>query len=73
MVPHSWIKEVMEMMRITDSIMKLMLDSMQRWKTGLQYEGKQLEEVQIRRGICDGDDPNDQHCEGNKTSIHTQE
>ena len=32
-----------------------MLDSMQRWKTRLEYEGKQLGEVRIKRGIFQGD------------------
>ena len=55
MVPHSWIEEVMGMMGIADNIKKFMLDSMQRWKTRLEYEGKQLGEVRIKRGIFQGD------------------
>ena len=83
MVPHSWIEEVIGMMGIADNIKKFMLDSMQRWKTRLEYEGKQLGELRIKRGIFQGDSlsplmfvmamiPTDLRPEENKTNIHTQ-
>ena len=43
------------MMGIADNIKKFMLDSLQRWKTRLEYEGEQLGEVRIKRGIFQGD------------------
>ena len=55
MVPHSWIEEVMRVMEIADNIKKFMLDSMQRWKIRLEYEGKQLGEVRIKREIFQRD------------------
>ena len=55
MVPHLWIEEVMGMMGIADNIKIFMLESIQRWKKRLEYEGKQLGEVRIKWGIFQRD------------------
>ena len=55
MVPHSWIKEVMNITGVAENIKKLMTSSMENWGTVLTSNGKELGSVSIRRGIFQGD------------------
>ena len=55
MVPHSWIKEVAEMFGVADNIKKLLFNSMDKWKTILTSNNEVLGEVDIKRGIFQGD------------------
>ena len=55
MVPHSWIKECLNMFGIADNIKELLINSMDTWRTELTSCGENIGEVRIRRGIFQGD------------------
>jgi len=55
MVPHSWILESVTLVGIADNIKRLLKNSMDNWKTELNAYGTMLGEVNIRRGIFQGD------------------
>ena len=55
MVPHSWIQEVLHMMKVAGNVSELLERSMGQWKTVLTANGEVLGEVEIRRGIFQGD------------------
>ena len=55
MVPHSWIIECMEMYGAAENITNFLKRTMINWKTILTASGTTLAEVNIRRGIFQGD------------------
>ena len=55
MVPHSWICEMMEMVKVARNVESLLSRSMSDWKTLLTANGDVLGEVDINRGIFQGD------------------
>jgi len=55
MVPHSWILESVTLVGIADNIKRLLKNSMGSWKTELNAYGTMLDEVNICRGIFQGD------------------
>ena len=55
MVPHSWLLEVMEMMGVAKNVRELLRSSMDDWRTELTVNGEELGEVNIKRGIFQGD------------------
>ena len=55
MVPHSWIIATRGMVGLSDNIIGLIKQSMNKWKTNLYADGKLLGSVTIRRGIFQGD------------------
>ena len=55
MLPHSWILETLELCKIAGNVEKLLRGSMSSWKTVLTNNGETLGEVQIKRGIFQGD------------------
>jgi hypothetical protein len=55
MVPHSWIIETLKMVGVADNIIDFISRSMCQWKTNLYSDNQFLGEVNIRRGIFQGD------------------
>ena len=55
MVPHSLIREVLGDMKTSRNVVKLILNSMEKWKTRLECDGNALGTVNIKRGIFQGD------------------
>ena len=55
MVPHSWIKTILDWTGVADNIKALMKNSMEKWQTTLTSNGASLGEVKIKRGIFQGD------------------
>ena len=55
MLPHSWILETLGMIKVAKNIEGLLMRSMADWKTVLTANGKILGDVDIRRGIFQGD------------------
>ena len=55
MVPHSWISECLEMFGIANNVQDFLNNSMKSWKLELNASEKTLGEVDIRRGIFQGD------------------
>ena len=55
MVPHSWILESLELVQVSDNILKFVKRSMANWQTELTSCGESLAKVNIRRGIFQGD------------------
>ena len=55
MVPHSWIVEMLRMVKVAGNVEGLVTRSMKDWKTVLTSNGEVLGEVDIRRGIFQGD------------------
>ena len=55
MLPHSWILETLALIKVAKNIEGLLKRSMANWKTVLTANGKTLGEVDIRRGIFQGD------------------
>ena len=54
MVPHSWISECLEMFGIANNVQDFLNSSMKSWKLELNASGKTSVEVDIRRGIFQG-------------------
>ena len=55
MLPHSWIIESLQMARVAKNVEGLLRGSMSDWKTVLTAGDETLGEVEIRRGIFQGD------------------
>ena len=55
MVPHHWMIEAIKMVGITNNIMNLFESSKETWRTELITCKETLGEVDIRRGIFQGD------------------
>ena len=55
MVPHSWILECMSMFGIAKNMEEFLKNSMAKWKTELFVYGQSLGQVNIKRGIFQGD------------------
>ena len=55
MVPHSWILKCLEMVCEAKNMITIISNSMVNWKTVLTSEGTDLGQVDIRRGIFQGD------------------
>ena len=55
MVPHFWTIEVMKIVGIADNIVNVFQNSIETWKTELIACHESLGEVDIRRGIFQGD------------------
>ena len=54
MVPHSWINQCLEMFGIANNVQNFLNNSMKSWKLELNASGQKLGEVNIRRGIFQG-------------------
>ena len=50
MVPHSWIKETLNITGVAKNIQHLLTNSMEKWGTLLSSNGNELGKVDIRRG-----------------------
>ena len=55
MIPYSWIRECLELFGVADNIKRILSSSMKNWKLELTSSGVSLGEVNIRRGIFQGD------------------
>ena len=55
MVPHGWMIEAIKMVLIADNIVNLFENSKETWRAELTACNESLEEVDIRRGIFQGD------------------
>ena len=55
MVPHSWILKCLEMVGAAKNIISTISNSMVNWKTVLTSGGTVLGQVDIKRGIFQGD------------------
>ena len=55
MVPHSWLMECTAMLGVALNVRRMLSNSMKRWKVELTSGGQTLGEVNIRRGIFQGD------------------
>ena len=54
-VPHSWIKECMNMFSVAENVRKFLEKSMTKWQLSLASNGKDLGDVNVKRGIFQGD------------------
>ena len=54
-VPHSWILECLDMLGIADNVRSFLEKSMKKWKLLLSSIGSNLSEVDVNRGIFQGD------------------
>ena len=55
MVPHSWLEECLEIFGSADNVRKLLSNSMKTCRAELTAFGESLGDVQIKRGIFQGD------------------
>ena len=55
MVPHIWISECLETFGIANNVQDFLNNSIKSWKLELNVSGKTLGEVDIRKGIFQGD------------------
>lgn len=55
MVAHSWIKSVLEILKVLDNIERFIADSMENWRTILESAGQQLGEVRNKHRIFQRD------------------
>ena len=54
MVPHSWIKECLDLFRVAENIKTLLANSMETWRVMLWTGNSELGEVDIKLGIFQG-------------------
>jgi hypothetical protein len=54
-VPHSWVNECMEIFGIAENVRDFLQRSMKQWKLSLTSNGEELGDVDIKRGIFQGD------------------
>ena len=54
-VPHSWIIECLDLLGVAEKIKSLLVNSMEKWKVMLCSGNSELGEVEIKRGIFQGD------------------
>ena len=54
-VSHCWLKKCTMMFGVADNMQKVLVNSMEKWKTELTSGGQKLMTVKIRRGILQGD------------------
>ena len=55
MAPHSWILECLNLFGVAENIKTLLVNSMEKWKVVLCSGNSELGEVEIKRGIFQGD------------------
>ena len=55
MVPHLWIIECLDLFGVAENIKSLLVNSMEKWKVMLCSGNSELGEVEIKRGIFQGD------------------
>ena len=55
MVPHSWIIECLDLFGVAKNIKSLLVNSMEKWKAMLCLGNSELDEVEIKQGIFQGD------------------
>ena len=55
MAPHSWIKEMLGIVKVAENVKGLLSCSMENWNTSLTANWEVLGEVEIKRGIFQGD------------------
>ena len=55
MVPHSWIIEYLDLLGVAENIKSFLVNSMEEWKIILCSGNSELGEVEIKRGIFQGD------------------
>ena len=53
-VPHSWIKECLDLFGVAENIKILLVNSMERWRVMLCTGNSELGEVDIKRCIFQG-------------------
>ena len=55
LIPHSWILETMNITGMAKNVIGLIKKTMKSWNTRLEYSGEHLTNVDIKRGIFQGD------------------
>ena len=55
MVPHLWIVECLDLFGVAGNIKSLLVNSMEKWKVMLCSGNSELDEVEIKQGIFQGD------------------
>lgn len=55
MVPQSWLKEAVELVRLADDVNKILFNIKERWKNILTANNQLLRKINIRRGTFQGD------------------
>ena len=55
MVPHSWIIQCLDLFEVAESIMSLLVNSMEKWTIMLRSGNSELGEVEIKRGFFQED------------------
>ena len=55
MVPHSWIIECLDLFEVAENIKSLLVNSMETWKVMLCSGNSELCEIEIKRGVFQGD------------------
>ena len=55
MVPHSWIIGCLDLFGVAENIKSFLVNSMEKWKVMLCSGNSELDEVEIKQGIFQGD------------------
>ena len=55
MVPHSWIIKCLDLFGVAENIQSLLVNSMEKWKVMICSGNSELSDVEIKRGIFQGD------------------
>ena len=55
MIPHSWILECLKMVGVDEKVVTMLENSMGQWEVMLTADGNTLANVNVRRGIFQGD------------------
>ena len=55
LVPHSWLLKTLDLTKIAGNVGRLLQNSMSMWQTELTCNGERLCDIEIKRGIFQGD------------------
>ena len=55
MVPHSWIMECLDLFGVAENIKSFLVNNMEKCKVMLCSGNSELDEIEIKRGIFQGD------------------
>lgn len=58
-VPHSWLKEILEIYKITPAIVSTLNTMMKEWQTNINFQNSKIEEIKRKKGIFQGDSLSD--------------
>jgi hypothetical protein len=54
-IPHEWLIQIMQMMKLDQNVIRFLTSTMHQYKTTLVHNSEEIGDINIRRGIYQGD------------------